>query len=54
MTAHGFIDDTKQAIDGYKKQHSKDWLKTLGASDFDVVIETDEETRDIFDASESE
>ena len=48
------IDDTKQAIDGYKKQHSKDWLKTLGASDFDVVIETDEETRDIFDASESE
>ena len=54
MTAHGFIDDTKQAIDGYKKQHSKDWLKTLGASDFDVVIETDEETRDIFDASETE
>lgn len=54
MTAHGFIDDTKPAIDKYKKEHSKDWLKTLGASDFEVVIETDEDNRDIFDASESE
>lgn len=52
MTAHGFIDDTKQAIDAYKKVHSKDWLKTLGTSDFDVVIETDEDNKDIFDASE--
>ena len=54
MTAHGFIDDTKPAIDGYKKQYSKDWLKTLGSTDFDVVIETDEDTRDIFDATETE
>jgi len=54
MTAHGFIDDTKPAIDAYKKQHSKDWLKTLGTSDFDVIIETDEDTRDIFDATETE
>lgn len=54
MTAHGFIDDTKPAIDKYKKEHSKDWLKTLGASDFDVIIETDEDNRDIFDAAESE
>ena len=54
MTAHGFIDDTKQAIDKYKKEYSKDWLKTLGTSDFDVVIETDDENRDIFDATESE
>jgi hypothetical protein len=54
MTAHGFIDDTKQAIDSYKKQYSKDWLKTLGSSDFDVVIETDEDNKDIFDATETE
>ena len=52
MTAHGFIDDTKQAIDAYKKVYSKDWLKTLGTTDFDVVIETDEDNKDIFDASE--
>jgi len=54
MTAHGFIDDDKKAIDKYKKDYSKDWLKTLGSSDFDVVIETDEDNRDIFDASDSE
>lgn len=54
MTAHGFINDTKQAIDAYKKQYSKDWLKTLGSTDFDVVIETDEDNRDIFDATETE
>jgi len=54
MTAHGFIDDDKKAIDKYKKEYSKDWLKTLGSSDFDVVIETDEDNRDIFDASDSE
>lgn len=54
MTAHGFIDDDKKAIDDYKKQYSKDWLKTLGSTDFDVVIETDEDTRDIFDATETE
>lgn len=54
MTAHGFIDDDKKAIDSYKKEHSKDWLKTLGASDFEVIIETDEDSRDIFDATENE
>ena len=52
MTAHGFIDDTKQAIDAYKKQYSKDWLKTLGSNDFDVVIETDEDNKDVFDPTE--
>ena len=46
MTAHGFIDDTKQAIDAYKKQYSKEWLKTLGTTDFDVVIETDEDNNE--------
>ena len=52
MTAHGFIDDTKQAINAYKKEHSKDWLKTLGTTDFDVVIETDEDNKDVFDPTE--
>ena len=52
MTAHGFIDDTKQAIDVYKKQHSKNWLKTLGSEDFEVIIETDEDNKDIFDPTE--
>jgi len=52
MTAHGFIDDTKPAIDAYKKQYSKDWLKTLGSTDFDVVIETDEDNKNVFDPTE--
>ena len=54
MTAHGFIDDDKKAIDAYKKEYAKDWLKTLGSADFEVVIETDEDSRDIFDATENE
>lgn len=54
MTAHGFIDDTKPAIDNYKKAHSKEWLKTLGSADFEVIVESDEDNRDIFDASDSE
>jgi hypothetical protein len=54
MTAHGFIDDTKAAIDNYKKAHSNEWLKTLGSADFEVVVESDEDNRDIFDATDSE
>ena len=54
MTAHGFIDDTKQAIDAYKKEHSKNWLKVLNATDFDIVEETDADTKDYFDPTENE
>jgi len=54
MTAHGFIDDTKQAIDAYKKEHSKNWLKVLNAADFDIVEETDADTKDYFDPTENE
>jgi len=54
MTAHGFIDDTKQAIDSYKKEHSKNWLKALNATDFDIVEETDADTKDYFDPTENE
>ena len=48
------IKNSPNEINKYKKEHSKSWLKTLGTTDFEVVIETDEENRDIFDASESE
>jgi hypothetical protein len=54
MTAHGFIDDDKKAIDLYKKDHSQDWLKTLGSTDFDIVVETDAEAKDYFDPAETE
>jgi hypothetical protein len=54
MTVHGFILDTPNDLNKYKKDHSSDWLKVLGSADFDVVEEKDEDTRDIFDASEGE
>lgn len=54
MTSHGFIVDDKKAIDEYKKQHSKEWLTALGGGDFEVVIEVDSDSKDIYDASESE
>jgi RecA/RadA recombinase len=41
MTAHGFIEDTPNAIDKYKKDHRGEWLKILGEGDFDVIIEPD-------------
>jgi len=50
MTVHGFISDTPNALNAYKKEHSKDWLKVLGTTDFDVVEETEDDNRDIFDA----
>ena len=54
MTVHGFILDNPNDLNKYKKDHSSDWLKVLGSTDFDVVEEKDEDTRDIFDASEGE
>ena len=49
MTPHGFIEDDKKAIDGYKKEHSQEWLSILGSKDFDIVEEADldEDLRDI-------
>lgn len=52
MTVHGFILDTPAELNKYKKEHSSEWLKVLGSTDFDVVEETEEDNRDIFDASE--
>jgi hypothetical protein len=37
-TAHGFIKNTPNEINKYKKEHSKDWSKILG-DDFDIVEE---------------
>ena len=54
MTAYGFIEDTPQAINIYKKEHSKEWLKALGSTDFDVVEETDSDVKDYFDSTEAE
>jgi hypothetical protein len=54
MTSHGFLHDDTKAIDKYKKEHSKEWLSVLGSTDFDIVEEAPEDTRDIFDASEAE
>lgn len=54
MTAHGFIYDTPSAVEQYKKQHSHEWLKTLGSTDFEVVIEEDVDARDVFDPMEEE
>jgi hypothetical protein len=54
MTVHGFIPDDKKAIDTYKKEHSKDWLQILGSKDFDVVEETEEDIKDIFEPSDNE
>lgn len=54
MTVHGFIPDDKKAIDVYKKEHSKDWLQILGSKDFDVVEETEEDIKDIFEPSDNE
>lgn len=54
MTVHGFILDTPNELNKYKKEHSKEWLKVLGSADFEVIEEKDEDTRDIFDPSEDE
>ena len=46
--------EAKEIIDNYKKEHSKEWLQILGSKDFDVVEETEEDIKDIFEASDSE
>jgi hypothetical protein len=54
MTVHGFINDDKKEIDEYKKEHSHEWLKVLGTTDFDIVEENDmgEDIKDIINAGE--
>jgi len=42
-TPHGFIKDTPNAINNYKKEHGDKWLDILGGTDFDVVDDNKEE-----------
>ena len=51
MTVHGFIKDDKLAIEKYKKDHSSEWLKTIGSADFDI-IEEESYDPDIFDTAD--
>jgi len=41
MTAHGFIEDEKKAIDNYKAEHKDRWFELLGSDKFDLVEEGD-------------
>lgn len=43
MTPHGFIADTKQAIDQYKEEYKEHWTSLLGSMTFDLVEEGDME-----------
>ena len=49
MTQHGFIEDEKKAIDGYKDQYKGTWSNILGSTDFEVAVEAEvgEDIRDI-------
>jgi hypothetical protein len=38
-TAHGFIKNSPNEIQKYKKEHSKNWANILGSDDFDIVEE---------------
>lgn len=38
-TAHGFIKNSPNEINKYKKEHSKDWSVILGSDDFDIIEE---------------
>jgi hypothetical protein len=38
-TAHGFIKNSPNEINKYKKEHSKNWANILGRDDFDIVEE---------------
>ena len=49
MTQHGFIEDDKKAIDGYKDQYKGSWSDILGSMEFEIAVEaeTGEDIRDI-------
>lgn len=46
LTEHGFIEDSKESIKEYTKKHSKNWVKTLGSEDFDIIDEGADENDD--------
>jgi hypothetical protein len=50
MTVHGFIKDTPNELEKYKKAHSSEWSKILGSTTFDVIeVEDSTSNADIFD-----
>jgi len=50
MTVHGFIKDTPNELEKYKKAHSSERSKILGSTTFDVVeVEDSTSNADIFD-----
>jgi RecA/RadA recombinase len=54
-TPHGFIPDTPNEVDKYKKAHRHEWLQILGSDDFDVVEEDDmkENINDVVNESDT-
>jgi hypothetical protein len=53
MTPHGFIPNTKDAIDQYKKDYSKYWEKILGSVDFELFEEEPEDVTPVESTEES-
>jgi RecA/RadA recombinase len=52
MTVHGFIEDDSNAINSYKKEHSKEWLNILGSGDFDIVEDSTEFSENLKDIND--
>ena len=42
MTPHGFILDSDKDLKAYKKEHTAEWSKILGGTDFDVIEESEQ------------
>ncbi len=53
-TVHGFIDDTPNAVDKYKKAHSHEWKDTLGGGEYKVIEDNSEwtEKNDVSDIAD--
>jgi hypothetical protein len=51
MTPHGFIADSPSSINNYKNDHSEEWMKVFGSTDFEL-IEEQVETSVVYDDTE--
>lgn len=52
ITPHGFILDSEDAIDKYKKEHLEYWATVIGSTDFNLVNEGDDDNKENSDSSE--
>lgn len=43
MTSHGFIEDSKKALDNYKDEYTDEWSIILGGGDFNIIEEEEGE-----------